>query len=514
MSDRIGVQSNILDDNSTTTPLDAGGIFTGAGEYVNEYSSAVVSIYTDAPGLLSVQFSPDGTNWDHKYNFSVSAGSCLNSVPISGKYIRTVYTCGATGQTAFRLSVRVHAYQPYEAQSRGVSVSDGGNLDAFGRIRVSDPVTLFDSKQIFDNQPLFWDEELELGAGITSAWSQDTASTTITSTASTAGSFVRQTFMRFNYQPGKSQLVLMTFNLHGSAGTEAEKWVGIGDENNGLFLLDDAGTLKFVRRSFVTGSAVDTEVPQSEWNLDALDGNGPSGITLDKTKTQILVIDYEWLGVGRVRMGFNINGQTYYCHQFLNANNLTKVYMSTPNLPLRYQLVTTANTNTVEVMECICASVQSEGGQQDLGILRHVDSGQVPSLGNTLAYAMIGIRLKAANVGANIKIEGVSAIALTPNDTAHWELILNPTVAGTFTYSDQTNSSVQIAKGVATNTVTGGTIIDGGFFSTNLPPVVSIPNALRLGEAIDGTMDTIVLVIKPITNNITVDTSMTWRELS
>jgi len=394
-----------------------------------------------------------------------------------------------------------------------ITAQDNPTIDAFGRIRSVNPFTLFDSKQIFDNAPLFWDDQEVSGSGTSSSHSVATASSTLSVSATTAGRRVRQTFMRFNYQPAKSQLVFMTGTLTTAVQSGIKRCMGIYDDDNGIFFCDDGGTIKAVIRSSTSGSPVDTEVAQTNWNLDKLDGTGGSGVTLDPTKSQIMVLDFEWLGVGRVRIGFVVDGLIIYAHEFLNANNLAGVYMSTPNLPLRYEIVNDG-TGGASSLECICSSVVSEGGQEKNGILRHTDSGSLSTLSNGTEYAVLGIRLKSTHVGATISLAALSLLAASTNDKAHWELRLNPTVTGTFTYSDVTNSAVQIASGAGNNpTVSGGVEIDGGYFTTSLPATNTIPNAIRLGSAIDGTVDEIVLVAKPITNNITVEGSLTWREL-
>ena len=175
-----------------------------------------------------------------------------------------------------------------------VEVLDTHNThDAFGRLRTSHPETLFDSKQLFDNQPLFFDDSEVSGAGTTSVYSQDAARTRIGVANTTAGKRVRQTFQRFNYQPGKSQLVLMT-GVVSDTGTGVISQMGLFDDDNGIFAEVNAGTLNFVIRSNVTGSPVDTTVAQSAFNGDRMDGTGTSGVTLDPSKTQILWFDYEW----------------------------------------------------------------------------------------------------------------------------------------------------------------------------------------------------------------------------
>lgn len=389
-----------------------------------------------------------------------------------------------------------------------------GGTDAFGRQRVSEPATLFDSKQLHDDSPLVFDDQEVSGGSTTSSHSVNTASTTIGVADTTAGKRVRQTFMRFNYQPGKSQQILCTGTLQKSGGgTGITRAFGYFDDKNGIFLRDNQGTIQFVKRTYTSGSAVDIAVNQSDWNLDKMDGKGRSGITLDFTKSQILFMDFEWLGVGRVRMGFVVDGGIFYCHEFNHANNLAGVYMSTPNLPIRYEIANDG-TGGAATLEHICSSVISEGGLQQNGILRHTDSGVTAALSAGTAYALLGGRLKSTHLGVSVVVENISCIvANTSGGKAHWELRIGATVAGTFTYADQTNSAVQIAKGGVTNTVTGGIEIDGGFFTDSSSTTFTVPNALRLGSLIDGTPQEWQLVVIPVSNNITVDTSVTWREL-
>ena len=396
-------------------------------------------------------------------------------------------------------------------------LGDSPSIDAFARARVSESFTLFDSKQIFDNQPLLWDDSEVSGGGTTSVHSVNEAATTISVGASTAGKRVRQTFRSFNYQPGKSQMILMTFSEMGTlAGITKE--AGQFNDNNGLFFRSDEGTASFCRRTFVTGAAVTTVVNQASWNIDTMDGAGSSGITLDFDLSQIFIFDYEWLGVGRVRMGFVIDGLPVYAHEFLNANNLGLVYMSTPNLPLRYSIENDGTGAADDFMQ-ICSTVISEGGQQEVGTLRytstagtHVDA----NAANTL-YAIVGIKLKAGAIGATVQITDVSLLTET-SDNFEWILMWNPVVAGTFTYTDIANSAIQEATGATANTVTGGTQIAGGFASVsagNAGAISSQVNTiLALGATIAGVVDTMVLCARPLSSNADIQGGVNWRELS
>ena len=403
--------------------------------------------------------------------------------------------------------------------------ADSGAVTAFGRLRVANGFPQFSSKQIFDNQPLLWDDQEVSGSGTSSVYDANTAKSTLSVSATTAGKRVRQTYRSINYQPGQSQLIFMTFVLDPSGGgTGINRAVGQFDDNNGIFFEDDAGTYYMNIRSNETGTPADTRFAQSAWNIDKLDGTGPSGVTLDFQQNQILVIDYEWLGAGRVRVGFNVGGITYYCHKFEHANVKQDVYMSTPNLPLRFEIENTGS-GVASALDAICVSVLTEGGIEPDGVERYASTAgtHVDATTENTLYAVIGIRLKSGYIGAEIDMLAADIALLTTTDEAEWVLLFNPTVAGTFTYSDESNSAVQIATGATANTISDvGIQMDGGYlFSGNNGGGLGgesaiIKNKLKLGAAIDGTVDEIVLAVRPINGStaIDVEAGIKWREPS
>jgi len=397
--------------------------------------------------------------------------------------------------------------------------ADGPSIDAFARWRVSNPETIFESKQLFDNAPLFWDDSEESGGSTSSTHSTAEASSTM-AVATIAGVRTRQTFERFNYQPGKSHLILMTGVLDETGGGSGiTRGIGYYDDDNGLFFLDDEGTVKVVRRTKVTGSIVDNKTSQSSWNHDVMDGTGPSGITVDWTKSQIFLIDFEWLSVGRVRFGLVIDGIPIYVHELHNANSLNVAYMSTPNLPCRYRIENTGS-GAASTMVHMCATVTSEGGAHNLGVLRYksTEGTHVDCATQNTIYAIVGVRLKSASTGGTVKMVSASLAEHAGTKNVEWILKWNPIVAGTFTYGDETNSLVQTVKGNSGNTVTGGIDIAGGHFSTDKKGGSAgddLEDALTLGAKIDGTVDEIVLCVRPIggSTDIDVEGSLTWREL-
>ena len=374
--------------------------------------------------------------------------------------------------------------------------ADSPSIDAFGRWRSSNPYGLFSSKTIADALPLLWDDAAVSGAGTSSTLNTNRASVTLGVGATTAGVRTRQTRRRFNYQPGKSQLALITFVL-GAAAAGITREVGLFDDRNGLFLRQNSTSAYFVRRTYATGAAVDTAVAQADWNVDQLDGTGPSGITLDLSKSQILFTDFEWLGVGRVRMGFVVDGAFIVAHEFLNANSLDVVYMSTPNLPVRYQ-ITNSGAGAAATLEVICCSVMSEGGQEEIGTNVGVDNGTTQVSANTggTTYPLVGVKLRSGYEGVTVIPKAISVLATT-NDDILWSLQFNPTITGTFTYADVTNSAIQRALGDTATVSTPGFVLQSGYAEASQAIGVTASD-IALGSKIDGTLDAIVLCATPL----------------
>ncbi|NIO36675.1 hypothetical protein GTO27_03120, partial [Candidatus Bathyarchaeota archaeon] len=242
--------------------------------------------------------------------------------------------------------------------------------DAFNRLRVSSPTILFDSQLQYNKRPEHWLDNESTSRTVTHLSSEASVQLGVNTAGLTT---IRQTREYFRYQPGTSQLILLTFGgMNGQSG--ADKYVGYGDNLNGIFFKSDADGYYFVRRTNTSGSVIDTEVEQASWSFDKMNGNGPSRYNLDFSKVQILVVDMEWLGVGRVRCGFVVDGQIVYAHEFLQANVGTEVYMQSPNLPVRYAVAGTTGLSSTVTLKQICASVMSEGG-------REVPSGQLRTIG-------------------------------------------------------------------------------------------------------------------------------------
>ena len=384
---------------------------------------------------------------------------------------------------------------PVKISSQG-AFQRTASVDAFDRLRVSDLDTLFDSKQIYSNGGLQFVEETLSGSG-SFDWVQARATTDITINAG-AGRLLRQSKRYFNYQPGKSLFIIVTFCMNNSANkVDLENRVGYYDDDDGIYFSESDGALSIVKRSSVSGSPVNTSISQGSWNIDPFDGSGPSGVTLDVTKSQIFVADLEWLGVGAVRTGFVIDGILYYAHEFRHANIGNSVYMSTPNLPVRWEVIGGAS-NPGGTLQAICCSVASEAGDDNTGFNYSVDCGRSPVNTDDDLRSIVGIRLKATHNRATVRPSGIR-IVCTTNAYFRWALILNPSrgVGTAANFQDLANTAIQVDI-TSTQILTGGFVIASGYGTTSFDAaeLSTINNALTLASDYAGNSDELVLAVQ------------------
>jgi hypothetical protein len=242
---------------------------------------------------------------------------------------------------------------------QSVDLADSAAFDAFGRFRVSQPLTLFESSFEYDLQANWFEPVVANGGAV--AHNADTRSAVLTAGTAANSSAMIGTRQWWPYEKGKSQLIKTTFVL-GAAVANVTKRVGYFDDANGVYLRQDGDGLALVLRSSTSGTLEETVVPQVDWSADPLNGTGASGITLDPELQQIFVVDAQFLGAGRIRAGFNVDGVTVVAHEFRNANrNPVAPYMQTFNLPVRFQVEATGATAGA-TFQAICCDVESEGG--------------------------------------------------------------------------------------------------------------------------------------------------------
>lgn len=371
------------------------------------------------------------------------------------------------------------------------------NTDAFGRLRIADSYTLFDSQNRYGKDPQFSEST---ATGGTSTYLPNESSVELAVTTSSGSEVVRQTYRVFPYQPGKSLMLLATFVMS-SGQTNLRQRVGYFNTENGVFFQKTGTTNQFVLRSNITGTPSDTRtVSQAEWNGDKLDGSGPSKLSLDTSKAQILYIDFEWLGVGSVRCGFVINGQFIVCHTFQNANNITSVYMTTAILPVRYEIKATGALTSAASMKQICSSLISEGGYQQVGAEQVARRTTALASISTTFLPMVSIRLASDSLGAVVLPQIVDVLPTT-NQNYEVTLVKNTTLTGA---SWDTTTFSHVDYDVSATAMTGGTIVQQSYVTSSAQgrAVLSAPTGynfdLQLGVSLAGVSDIYTVGIRTV----------------
>jgi hypothetical protein len=407
--------------------------------------------------------------------------------------------------------------------STPVSVSIGGtNIDAFGRLRVSEPFTLFDSSHRYDDNNL-WATSTTGTAAATFSANEGLVNLTVGSAS--GDEILRETIRVMSYQPGKSLLIMSTF-VFGTAKANLRQRVGYFGAANGIYFERDGTSLYMVERSSVTGVLVNNRVAQANWNQDKMDGTGPSGLTLNSAQSQILYIDIEWLGLGTVRTGFIINGAFIPVHNFDHANLLTSTttYITTASLPLRYEMTNTGITSGASTLKQVCSTAISEGGYQLAGVQQSVGTPiNTPRTLTTAAtfYPIVSIRLKTARLDGIIVLTAVSILGITNNANYKWEVVSNGTTTGGTWVSAGTNSAVEYNITGTSFASTGGRILATGFFqgsNQGSSPVDILKEALFASQLernpFTATPYELTLACTSASNGNQVLASLDWEEIS
>lgn len=391
----------------------------------------------------------------------------------------------------------------------------GTSVDGFGRLRVSEPHTLFEaSVRYVITGEKFSSQNTASNTSITLSADEGCANLSI-STAN--GDYIyRESKKVLGYQPGKSLLIMNSFNF-APAQTNLRQRIGYFGANNGVYLEQTDNTAYWVmRKRNVGGSITNTAIPQSEWNVDKFDGLGPSGLTLDLSKAQLQWMDFEWLGVGTVRCGFAINGELHLAHKFHHANIGTATYMQTACLPIRLEIENLGTTANSSIMKQICHTAMSEGGYNQVTTSRTASNGitgkTLPSGG--VKTPMVSIKLKSDRLDSIVlpsKVE-MYGFQATP---FKWYIMKDCVLANTSWTSVDSVSAVDYD--INANTVTGTIVAEGVFKGQETIPSIDLMQAMNhslqltrsLGSA-NG--DIFSVVVEATTNNDKAIVSLSWQE--
>ena len=430
------------------------------------------------------------------------------------------------------LATRTYAYfQARDAVFGKFMFTDCADKDAFYRLRISDPTTLFEGSTIYDANALFFDNDVTANASITGP--VDAAMTLSVTAASTANQYAaRQTHYYAHYQPGKSLCAYFSFSF-GAAVAGITRRVGFYDidpaathlPRNGVVLEQTIAGLEW---RLYRGDGVTVQIAaQAAWNVDPLNGSGPSGVTLDAVNNLLGFVDMEWLGVGRVRVGFFLRGVPVICHTFDNTG-ISVPYLSSAALPVRYEIRKTANTSATATMRTVCCTILSEGGFEPMGVIRAFQS-PVLLLSGMEEKTCIAIRLRNGYSRAMLVPSGVEIISnLGGNFIAYFSVYLwrpssssLPSIA-TWTTVDpmsMVESTTTDLKGTMDGDTSGIAVLlqKGTVSATTKVSFSQVKNALLAAQSAVSVANRDILMII-ISNNSTgtnrqYSTIFTWKEI-
>lgn len=394
-------------------------------------------------------------------------------------------------------------------------------VDAFNRLRISTPFTIFDSQNRYQANDK-WDTFGATGGTANFVLNESVINLTVGITL--GAKVTRETKRVFGYQPGKSLLLMNTFAMNtpkegliqrvGYFGITGGATAGI--PYNGIFLEQSGLTLNFVLQSASLNST--TTVNQKDWNVDKFDGSGPSGRVLDVAKGNIFWMDIEWLGVGDVRTGFVVDGRPYVGHIFHNDNVNTTTYMTTACLPIRYELMNGATTASSSTMKQICSTIVSEGGYEGFSRRYNITRGITAAVLTTAGtqYPIIALRMAANRLDSIVIPANLSAVLeqTTSNkpDTVQYRILLNPTLTGGG-WTAHFNGNVEYNTGASS--VSGGTDIIGGFISSAGSLDINTINEFnfQIGRTQTGVSDVFCLTFTPVNDNARAFADLSWFEL-
>ena len=400
-------------------------------------------------------------------------------------------------------------------------VGQGFNGDLFGRVKVSNPYTLFDSTHRYEQDGDFSDVILGAGSTVGIITAQSTATLGIGTTAGC--SFIRESKRVFSYQPGKALQVLQTF-VFNPAQTNLIQRAGYASSENGIMLELNGSQLNLIKRTSISGVTTTITVPQSQWNRDTLNGTGfstsnPSGIALDISKAQLMFTEYEWLGVGCARVGFvNSNGKFHIAHVFNHANILDSTYMTTATLPVRYEIFNTGVTTSPSTMKQICVSIQSNGGYEKKVASDVARQDSLIGVGVTTFIPLVSIRLKAGREDAVVIPSQINCLPDSAT-SVYYEvaLIKNATISGgTWTNS----SSPNVEQNTTATSISGGTVVRAEYISsankasTPLNETTEYNWDLQLGRTQAKVSDTYTLAVRAISGSGNAIGSLSFYDLT
>jgi len=355
------------------------------------------------------------------------------------------------GPTDNRYPLEVYTDEVVAENGMGLSQ---GNLDATGALRVTQASPLVAGEFHYAINPRFFTTTLANGG---SAAGGVTGMAVLQTGTNPAGSAAIASKQAARYLGGTGIYASWTA-VFDTPQANSTQFVGIGDATNG-FQIGYNGTQFAIRHR---NAGVDTFIPQADWNIDPLDGTGPSGITLAPQNGNVFRVQYLWHGFGPILFYVLADAVSFQLvHEILWANSNLVPSLSNPTIPLRASVVNAGNATNL-TLKTASMGIYNEGydGKGDWPLIASIGSFGNSKTGISAETSVLTIRNKATNVlgGTNtnmvrVQVPRVSLVAAA--GATLFRLLLNATLGGTPSFSDWSTLESVIEIDTAGTTTAG-----------------------------------------------------------
>lgn len=385
--------------------------------------------------------------------------------------------------------------------------------DPFNRPYFIQPIEIGSTDHRLGKLPREWDEVVVGGA--TSVANLQAVAIELTTGTGATDRVTRQTYRQFEYIRGNAQFCIISCNPGGGAKANNERLWGMGDERNGVFFGVDANGFKVLRRSYISGVAVDFPVYQEDFNGDKLDGTGASGITIDLTKHQLFKIQFSWLGTNVIQFRYLIDGRQIIVHTINTANQIETPWSQSGSYPLHVQNRNIGIAPSSTTFKISCSAVFTAGSSKEISTYGAISTGTQTVSVNTQPSVVAGIRLRPDRRYIGLNAESYDLLPISGTGVAYYQIILRPTLTGAV-WQDYSEAA-QILTNTPTYVPGTGQIIQVGYANLAVQGrnAVEIPARINatLGYSISQNPDSIIILAQTTVGNGSLYFAGSWREI-
>ena len=331
---------------------------------------------------------------------------------------------------------------------------------------------------------------------------QQDALAVVSSSTDVAGSGEMRSRDLIHYRNGLGAMTRYTA-IFTSGVANSQQTAGVGNAQDGFFFGFNGTSFGILHRK----NNSDTWIPQASWNVDPLDGNGPSGMTIDPTKLNVYEIVYKWLGGGQIEFFCeNTSGGAFIpLHRIEYSNQHTSPSIYNPSLPLSIAASNTGNNSNIQVKTASMAGF-IEGKDEKLGPVNAYEA----TSSHSSETAIFHLRNKATYLGQDNRVVSFLKQFSVGNDTtrmATFRIYLNATLTGTASWSDVNGDDSVMEVDTAQTYDSGGKLLFAGIVSKDNGQVFDLANL-----EIDIIPGDVVTITSESANSNDMSAALIWQE--